>query len=268
MNKAMTLLINTFHKEYRSKTLIFLFSLNVVLIFLMQAISSFLEKNIEIQSMLDGALGNRLVLYYLVISVWSVFIGAIIGVNCIRSDFRDKTISQILSFPIRRWEYLVSRIIGAWLIVMAFYVLSIVLAMIVFYFGNGSLDFDISILKALSFSGLAILALILIGIFYSLFFNKIFAFCAVFFTIAGSSISTKYFLTQSAGDMFSNLGISKVIGLFFYYFVPRVGLINDLAGEMLKSEQNLKSLPAVYYHYPISIILLFLVIYFIFRRSQ
>ena len=57
---------------------------------------------------------------------------ALLGVSCLRSDIQEGVLEEILSLPLSRLSYLCSRILGTWIIVMSYYILSLFLAVLVF----------------------------------------------------------------------------------------------------------------------------------------
>ena len=124
MNKhiVLTLIWNTLQKEFRNKTLMFLlvFTLGVILVVtaLFRFLYDYTEGN-QGQAMLTGFVGDPFVVFYYIISIWNAVLAIVLGVNCIKSDERCSVMPQLLSLPIKRSDYLIARIVGSWIIIIA-----------------------------------------------------------------------------------------------------------------------------------------------------
>ncbi|MBL8991997.1 MAG: ABC transporter permease subunit [Spirochaetia bacterium] len=229
MKPFTALLLNTFQKEYRNKVLIFLSLLTIVVLFLLNAGLDFVARQAQTQSDAGDLVKFKLGYFYSIIGIWSGLLAGLLGVNCVRSDFEHRMIAQILSFPIRRFEYLIARILGSWLLIVIYYLISIALALIYFSYQSKSFSFEWRILGALGVSSLSMLVYVVLGALLSLFMPKLLAFLTLLLTGLFMNISNWYYKYIAFSESFKELNFFKGIGLFFHNALPRVGVVNDLA---------------------------------------
>lgn len=286
-----TLLFNTFQKEWRNRGFIVLAILTVLLIALVTQLAHWgIEKATnhggtikmsDLENMAKVALGG----FYLIISIYSGLLGALIGVNAVRTDYESRVISQILSFPIHRQDYLLSRVLGAWLLVVLYYVAALVLAVVVFSAWNHVMAFHWGILVHLAINCLSILFYVLMGVLFSLTLPKILGFLlsamlGFFAFIADKTLGGKPF-----GELFQDVGFFKGLGLLFYFLVPHVGNVGNISDQILGNQtaslsqvlgQAMGSAPApeVYHlwfeagHYALVMIGWWFLTSWVFRRSN
>jgi len=223
------LLINTFQKEIRNKTLLFLFVLFIFLILLINQISVFFVSNPSMEQGFQWS-HTKMSFLYEIISGWGGLLGFILGVSTIKSDLDYGISQQIVAFPIRPWLYLACRLFGSWLIVNFYYIVTLVLALMVFAFSGDQLAFSYKIFLSFGVFSLKILICITIAAFFSIHFSKILAFVSgiILFTIM--NISNTHF-TQ--GVVWSELGPFSMIGLLVHWILPRVDTISLLSKNLL-----------------------------------
>lgn len=229
MKPFTALLLNTFQKEYRNKVLIFLSLLTILVLFLLNAGLDFVARQAQTQADAADLVKFKLGYFYSIIGIWSGLLAGLLGVNCVRSDFEHRMIAQILSFPIRRHEYLIARILGSWALIVIYYLISIALALIYFSYQSKSFSFEWRILGSLSVSSLSMLVYVVLGALLSLFMPKLLAFLSLLLAGLFMNLSNWYYKYIAFGDTFKELNFFKGIGLFFHHALPRVGVVNDLA---------------------------------------
>ena len=120
MNKIKILIGDTIKKEGRSKTLLWLFILNVlIIIFICGGINYVTDLVGEFGAPMDLKNKSIYIINFFV-SFWSGIMAIIFGGNCVRSDEDEGVIGQLLSLPISRKEYLSGRALGALTISLGF----------------------------------------------------------------------------------------------------------------------------------------------------
>ena len=232
MKKLAPLFFNTLQKEYRNKTLLFMFIFTLLIIFAINGTLDFIQNNFEGPNHIKIPAHNKLTALYAVISLWNFILSAILGVNCVRSD--NKIFSQLLSFPISRFEYLSCRILGAWVIIVGYYLISLLMGAIVFSLFSQNFAFQLDVFYSLFFTSLNILVVIILAVIYSLFFPKLLAFMATLFSGTIITLANNSLVNQSWSELFSQLGIVKVVGLFIHFLLPRIGAIGQISLDLAK----------------------------------
>ena len=277
ISRMLCLIGNTISKEYRTKTLLFLVILTCLMLLginsLMDRLSGMAEEMLKTQvppEMLKQLLAKKIVIFYGVISFWGTILAVLMGVQCVRSDFDHKVASQLLSLPIRRGEYLGCRILGTWVVVMAFYILCF--AWSILFLGGatqGSLSF-LALMGGLFLHGLSLLSTITISVLFSLFLPKILSFIGVF--ILSLMISSANNLMMAEGEWIKKLtaGIFEKIGLTLHYLLPRIGTLNAWAQDLFKEGQTTLTLnaPMELGHFGLSYALLMTLLIVIFNKKE
>lgn len=227
------LYLNTFHKEYRNKALIFLAVITVVVILSANALLSYLKDEV-LSSMSAETVGQQsLMVFYYVIGSWSSFIGIYIGIGAVKSDFDSGALIQLLSFPISRTQYFLTRLLGAFSIVILYYFLSLVLAMILFSIATNNIVFSWGVLGALVFSSMDIFFVILISTFLAIRFGTLKTFVAVIFIMLIMSFSSMEWANREWQMVYKNFGIIDSITFVIYWLMPRLKSISDFSTSML-----------------------------------
>ena len=252
------LFYNTIQKEYRSKTLIFLLTLSFLLMFVLHMNSSNLD-------FVGGAFKIKII--YTIVDIWSFILAVILGVDCVRSDRTNNVLLQVLALPIYRWQYLISRITGTWLIVVLYYIASVLSAYIMFSEGPGGIGEILG--GAFIINALIILTIIVFSIIYSFFLPKIFSIFCTFITYSLTSLSGYYFPKDFLWEeVFSNLGIMKIIGIVFYIFVPHLSSLNTLSNQLISGTDPTFNVPWELTHFICSFtVLFFLAIWILKKRA-
>ncbi len=229
------LIVDTFLKELRSKTLIFIFLATTASIVLGHLVLSAFNSDLSggNPSSMGMAGLNILSINFRILNSISFIIAAVFGVSVFRSDFQNNIIYQYLTFPISRTEYFFSRILGTWLLVMSYYAYAYVLSALLFSLAFKT--FILSPMHLLSFLilGVYLLIVIFIAIFFSLLMNKIGALFATFSTCIAAAISYGIYSTLPLKETFEQLSTTRLVGLIFYYFFPRISFLDGLSSSLL-----------------------------------
>ncbi|RLA64555.1 MAG: hypothetical protein DRQ88_00415 [Epsilonproteobacteria bacterium] len=231
-NKIYVILENTMAKEWRNRFLIFLFILTVAVILLVNVVMDYIGQIPGI--LLDATLANKkLYIFYYIINSWNIFLAIIMGVNCVKSDLNEGVYGQILSFPVKRIEYLLSRIFGTSIIVLLYYLLSILLALSVFAFSSeGQVFIDPGLFLSLAPNFILIVTSVTLTVLISLFLPKISALITTFVLVLLISSSNSSYGDLGTEYLFNDLSFFKSVGLMLHFILPHIGIINGMATDI------------------------------------
>jgi ABC-type transport system involved in multi-copper enzyme maturation permease subunit len=267
-NKMYVIFENTMAKEWRNKFLIFLFALTVGLILLVNMTMDWFNQVPGL--MLDSTMANKkLYIFYFIINTWNIFLAIIMGINCVKSDFNEGVYDQILSFPLKRIEYLLSRILGSTAIVFCYYLLSTLLALSVFAFSSeGKVFIDPGLFAALLPNLILIFTAVSLTVLISLFLTKIAAFITTFILVLMISSSNAKYSGIDPEYFFSDLSFYNIIGLVFYFFFPRVGTINSLATDIIMDRPLNISIGWEILHLGLTLGVLYVLLLLVLRKRE
>ena len=263
--------IGTLQREIRNKTLIAILGFTVLIIFLINGGANFIDSHISDPNAgdLNSISGRKFYFFYYIISLWSGILGTLLGINSIMSDSESGVQTQILALPISKIEYIFSRIISSWLIVIGYYVISILVGIIIFLFSTNNLIINPFIIYSFIISSLGILIAVILGTLFSLVFQKIIALMATIGTLMLISLSNNMFLITNSSLGSEQWTTTKLLGLLIHYALPRYGVLNQISSSLL-SETTSDHINYFFeiIHYPLSITALFFIIYFIFIKRE
>jgi ABC-type transport system involved in multi-copper enzyme maturation permease subunit len=266
-----TVYINTFQKEVRNKSILFLLALTIVIIFIFNSAFGFFSGLLEgSQLPTDGAIGKfPLIAFYTFLESWSVLIAVALGVSIVQSDEESNVMPQLLSFPIKRWEYLLARILGGWSIVVLYYLFSIAFAQFLFSMSAKVFLGSEQIIFAVVNSSLIVLPAICLSVFFTFFANKIIAFIMTFLSTGMISWANLTTGSASFSEIIEKIDGASAFAAFIHYFFPRVGVLNGFTNQILQGKDlGFGLYTTTYLHYVGTIVLFFLFIGFIFKRKD
>ena len=229
MKHQLTILfLNTLQKEYRKKTLIFF----LILTFLL---SLGLDSAVPFLDMIGDDEKFKIICYF--INVWSLLLAISMGSDCLSSDLKENVFIQIISLPLDRWTYILSRLLGLAFIVLGYYFISVVCALILFPAWNISW---INLMAAFFINFTTVSGMILLSMFLSIHLPRIpsLIFCFILYTLTatGETVAQNF----SWNGIFSDMGILKAISIFIYLFIPHLSSLNAYSrGMMTGSEYEL-----------------------------
>ncbi len=270
IEKMKMIYINTLHKEYRNKALIFLLIFTLLAIAVLNGMVSWIY-----ESFLDPNLGNTIgdksaYVFFYFINFWASLLGVLLGAGTIRSDFEDNVMSQLLSFPIKRSEYLLARILGTWTIVLIFFVISLTAALALLSISAKEFFFGFDTILALGVCSLQFLTSITIAVVLSYYLPKIFTLLSALFLTSLMSTANVYYSGKEFFHTLTENGVSfiKVVGALFHAFLPRVGEISTVTNDLLMGK-GLEDFPFLTFsHFILSYSLLFFIASFILKRKD
>lgn len=240
-NSIRALFIDTIQKEMRSKTLITLFVLSTIGMYFayqaLKAIGGSMDPNDggATLSMLGNVSFNAM---FWVNNFISMLVATILGTSAFRSDFKEKISYTLLTLPISRVEYFYTRVVGVWVMSMAYYIYTFILGSVFLSLLNKSMSFSWHYLIVLLFSSIVLFVVLNIASFMALYFNQLLAvfLSIVVFLFMSSAWST--FTTLSRKEIFASFGLFDGIRGLFYILLPHVDLYKDLNATMLLGEDK------------------------------
>lgn len=234
--KYQALITDTIIKESRSKALLLMFVVTTFAIVIGHLTLRYISKEMSGTPLLGVTGINVLTLNFKIINSTNFMVATIFGISVLRSDFQNNIIYQYLTLPISRNEYFLTRILGTWILTMAFYSYAYVLSSILYSIALNQIVFTIYHLLAFLVSSLYLLSVIFLASFFSMFINKLGSLFITVMTSSLSAISFHQFSQLTIKDQFSDLNTLKSLGLIVYYLFPRLSFIDGSASHLLNEE--------------------------------
>lgn len=260
---------NTFQKEYRNKTLIFFIFITLIVIFAVNGILDFLGQFVDKEILMNADLANKkIIVLYSIVNTWNFFLASFIGMGCIRSDQQGGILDQILSFPIRRSEYLLARLLGSWTIVCAYYLFSILGALIIFSFSSGNVGLDANFVYSFMINCFASLGAMILAIFVSLFISKTKGLILLFILYILFHTSGFYYSLHSFSEVLEKPGFLNLLGTLVYYLLPRVGVLGTISSKILVNENHSYNLLFELSHFTLTTSALVLLAIWVFNKKE
>lgn len=263
------LIKNTFHKEYRNRMLIFSMITSVLVILGVNSLLSFIYSIKDPAINFDSLLENKFSIFYGVLTFWTWILSILIGIGGISSDFNYQVIGQILALPIERKDYLLGRLLGAWGIILAYFLGSLCLSYAVFAISTKEFTFNPHFLLSMLVSSFSFLVMITYSFLFSFLFSKVQAFIIVLLCAFLTYSSNFYFAEGGLKDLdLSGLASFKLIGAFFYTLTPRLGIIEKMANSLYSTEALTLKIPLEIGHFVVTYLLLFFVTYWVLKKKE
>lgn len=270
MNLKLTGLVlkNTVQKEWRSKTLIFLLVMTIIMISLAGAVLNYVKLNILNEMPMEGLAQQTLVVFFWVINIWSYLIATFVGVSTVRSDHEGGVMAQMLSFPLSRWEYLLGRISGAYLIVTGYYILSLLIGIIGISLALGDFVLSIDIVLGMFITSLSNLVVITLAIFFGLYLGLIQSFIVTFLMTFVISIANGYFAENGFFESLKSFSILKGMGAFIHGLLPHISIWEGIGKAFILGSKHKFDYGIEIPHLIVSYTFLVLVVALVFRKKE
>ncbi|MBH47753.1 MAG: hypothetical protein CME71_06245 [Halobacteriovorax sp.] len=262
--RAFRLLIwNTVQKEVRSKSFFMAVGLTLGMLGLGYAVMQAFREQIQLEGGVEVVGSGQLIwVYYALVNAWSIFLGLMFGLGCVRSDVTSQVIGQLLALPISRGSYLAARVIGSWILVSFYQVLSFALMGILFSESLKEISMT-ALLVAPLISFFPTLAAAVLGLFVSLWVGKTSGMILTGVASLGGSWARSHF--SSVEDPMANLTLLKVVGLILWIAIPRFAAPHSFV-QVLAGVPEATIAWADIAQFGLSGIALFAITSFIFRR--
>lgn len=261
------LLQNTIEKEVRNKGIIFLFIFSVLSLYIGNILAVSVKEFVN-ESNLSSVIANSTQLIIVnVVSLITLIVSIMVGVNSVRSDMSLRILPQILGFSISRASYLLSRVLGSWLISLVFFSLTMLTGIIILKMSGSIVVDNYSLIASYLIYAITFLVVILVATFFSIYLNKIGSFILTIVFYFSSKFS--YLSYQNTGFDNMQMSGSKIYNMLFHYFMPRIGELNFFAdnfisGKTFESQDLLLALV----HFLITFSAWFLVLCTLFNRKE
>ena len=220
----------------------------------------------------DGAtamMGDKgLLVLFAIIAFIMTLISTVLGTSCIKSDFESTSINQILSFSIRRVEYVVSRIFGSWLISLCCFILSISLTAALLSSSSSTNLITVNLIFAVATTSLNMLSIITIACLFSLFVPRLFAFILTFILRYMISCSNSVFELLGTSSNGESVGGGEIFTGFFHFLFPRLGSMDALTSTFLSGRSVDFGSLVFLGHYLVTYLLLFSVLCWLINRRD
>lgn len=262
--RAFRLLIwNTIQKELRSKSFFMAVGLTIGMLGLGYAIMQAFREQIQLEGGVDVVGSGQLIwVYYALVNAWSIFLGLMFGLGCVRSDVTSQVIGQLLALPISRGAYLGARALGSWLLVAFYQALSFILMAILFSESLKEIPLS-ALLVAPIISLFPTLAAVVLGLFVSLWVGKTSGMILTGVASLGGSWARSHF--SAVEDPMANLTLLKVVGLILWIIIPRFAAPHSFV-QMLAGMPDVTIAWIDIAQFGLSTVFLFAVTSFIFSR--
>lgn len=262
------LITDTVLKEIRSKTLIFIFVATTISIILANLIIGAVISSQDAEQALTLSGIDILSVNFRVINSINFIVAAIFGVSVFRSDFENNIIYQYLSFPISRIEYFFVRVLGTWLLVLAYYAYSYILSAVLFSYSFKKIIFTTGHLYSFLVLSIYLLLVIFISIFFSLLLNKIGALFATFASCLAAAAAYSSLSTVPYNELFLNFSGFKLAGLLVYFLFPRASFLDSVSSSLLVGDAIKVSVwPQLLHLFVISGVYIWLASYFVKKKD-
>lgn len=222
MREFFALYIDTLLKEKRSKSLYFLIAVNAFFLFLAHILLSYFKEHVLTATGVDGVTNIVVKMFFYFLSLWAVFVSIRVGGTAVKSDINGSIAGQILSFPISRFQYLLSRLAGAWSIVVIFYFINLVATILLLSMSAGTVLEIGSLFLGFFVSLIPLFGLVLFSCFGSLFFGTFqnIVLVVIFYLFSSSCVATVSKVGLSV--MWATEGLWAKISSIGYLIFPRL----------------------------------------------
>ena len=255
-NAVSIIYLSTFQKEIRSKTFWFILGFTGLVLWLLIAFS----QNSSLAEFWGYMQSSTALIFFSLLMFWSYVLAAVFSVGLIRSDVEEGTLKQLLSFPLGRWEYLSARFLGGVSLVFFYHVLSTLAAGTWAFYGTISFE-RLLLFVLMTIPG--IFSIVVCGMIFSLFFNRIISLFFIF--LWGLAESWSALVVGKIPWM--EVGIPGMFGHAFYWLFPHGALWSEQATRLLPPFKESLDVNWVFEsgHFCLSFALLFVTLIVIFR---
>ena len=259
---------NTLQKEVRSKVLLFLMALTIGSLFLSAFLLDHVGKQISSIPEMQGIGNVVLAIFIQGVGLWNFFLSVFLGTQTVRSDIEDHVAPQLLTFPLKRFEYLSARIIGVFLIVTGFYLLSAGLAIGIFWWQEHiKINFSKPYAQSVGQTACPSLATTALSVLLSLYTGKLTSLVTSFSLILFISFTNSYFNTHSLDHVLQHPNIFTLLMMAIHMGLPRIGTFNHIASTWMAEGNDIPLWPELI-HYTLSLSFLLFCTATLFKRKD
>lgn len=233
-----TLIINTFQKEWRSKSLLTLIVLTIFFLIVSTSLLDFMVNSFLAKNEVLGAGSTAFTLFLILVGIWSSFVVSLIGAGVVKDDFDYQVLPQILSLPISRAKYLAARLIGTWALLFAYFLLTYAFAATLFQMVSGENVWHFGVVMASLTYAIRIIPILLFSCLFSLFLPKIFSFVFTLILMAIVSAMNSSLMTQSYSKFLETPSIFRYLCVVVDAIFPRMGFWANVTDILLSGDTS------------------------------
>ncbi len=268
MNLVGLIAKNTIQKEWRSKTLLFLLVTTVLIVLLASVGLSYVKNNVLTDSPLEGLAQTTLGVFFWGINFWSFLVATFVGVSTVRSDFESGVISQMLTFPLSRKDYLLGRLMGSYAIVTGYYIISMLICVFSISWAVGEFLLSPSLLLGVFIISLSNLVAITTAMIIAFKFGTIQSFILNVLLTFSIGFANNFYGEKGFIEGLKPFGFIKAVGALIHLFIPHTALWDGWGNSFILSQSSKFKVGIEIPHFMITYFMILLVGLFIFRRRE
>lgn len=204
--------VNTFREAVRSKIL-YLFFIFGILMILGSRVISLLAIDNPVKIIKDFGLGS--------IHFFSILIVIILGIDLVSREIDKKTIYNILSKPVKRYEFLLGKLLGMMLTILVVLVTMFIIFIVLLWLRIGNVE-----LKYIGFVYMTFLECLILTNFALLFSSVSSQLFSTLFTLGIFMAGNSTFALKMLKQLLNGEGIGSFLCDMFYYILPNFSNFN------------------------------------------
>lgn len=269
MSKIKILIEDTIQKELRSKTLLWLFVLNILMIVFISGGINYVTALVEDLGVPMELKNKSIHIINFFVSFWSGIMAIIFGGNCVRSDEDEGVTGQVLSLPISRKEYLTGRALGALFISLGFYLVLNLCSLVFVMVSGDDFPFLATFPLGLLSNFASIFALVALSMLISMYSGKLLGFITTIIIYSFLTMAEAIFYQKPIAEFLNDLGLFKFFSLILYTLLPHISTLGNIASKYSVGA-NYEGFNYLFefFHYSVSLGILLFLLNHIFSRKE
>lgn len=232
-----TLIINTFQKEWRSRSLIILIVLTVFFLIVSTSLLDFIINNFLAKNEMLGAGSTAFAIFLTMVGVWSTFVVALIGAGVVKDDLDYQVLPQLLSLPISRGKYLAARLLGTWALLFGYFLATYAIAAGLFQYVSGENVWHMGVALASLTYAIRIIPILLFSCLFSLFLPKLFSFVFTLVLMALVGVMNSSLIDYpSYGEYLNDPSLYRYLSVVVDAIFPRLGFWSQVTDVLLSGK--------------------------------
>ena len=269
MSTFKILFQDTIQKELRSKSLLWLFILNILFIVVLSGGINYIAKMLQEFGAPVDMKNQSIHIISFFVSFWTGVLSILFGVSCIRTDEEEGVLGQILSLPTTRFNYLMARAFGSTVLSLMFFLLLNVIAFLMIMISGDDFPFLATAPIGFITTFCSIFGIVLLSIFVSFFMGRMLSFITMVFLYFFLSGAESIFFGEEIASYLSEMSFFKGVSLLFYTSLPHVSTLSNLTSKLLiGANYNGFNYLLEAFHYLFSVGFLVFIISFFFKRKE
>ncbi len=266
-----TLIINTFQKEWRSRSLLILIVLTIFFLIVSTSLLDFIINNFLAKNEMFGAGSTGFAIFLTMVGFWSKLVVALIGAGVVKDDLDYQVLPQLLSLPISRWKYLASRLFGTWALLFGYFLATYAFAAGLFHYVSGEKVLHMGVVIASFTYALGIIPILLFSCLFSLFLPKIFSFIFTLVMMFIVGFMNSAFMETSYEQYLNEPSLYRYLSVVVDSIFPRMGFWSNVTDVFLSGKVEALSNFSFFSqsaHFLVTTILWLFVLHWFFSRKE